>query len=277
MRRICWPVLVALLLGACADAGLRREVVSLRERVKQLEQERDTHPQGGSLESRLAKVEKFLAPYIDAPPAPPEPDAKLTYAVPVSGDPVDGASDALVTLVFAYDYACPYCYRTGPTLAQLRQKYGADLRVVYKSFVVHPDSATLPALASCAAAQQGKFAEMDHLLWERGFVKGGYTRELVVGLARELALDERAFAAALDGEGCKARIAADAADLAKLGVNGTPASFINGRFIGGAQPVDAFINVIDGELALARERVAAGTPAGEYYQRFVVEKGRDKL
>src|SRR5580692_2566 len=49
-------------------------------------------------------------------PARPQADPAKTYAVSVEGDPFEGPADAKVTLVKAYDYACPYCQRVGDTM-----------------------------------------------------------------------------------------------------------------------------------------------------------------
>src|SRR5689334_1455239 len=62
----------------------------------------------------------------------PEPDRSKTYSVPVDNDPFDGPADAKVTVVKAYDYQCPYCEKVRPAMDELRQKYGNDVRVVYK-------------------------------------------------------------------------------------------------------------------------------------------------
>ncbi|MCX5746463.1 MAG: disulfide bond formation protein DsbA, partial [Proteobacteria bacterium] len=51
----------------------------------------------------------------------PEPDRAKTYSVPVDGDPADGPADAKVTIVKAYDYACPYCEKVRPTMDELRK------------------------------------------------------------------------------------------------------------------------------------------------------------
>src|SRR5512147_2734256 len=102
-------------------------------------------------------------------PARAEPDRAKTYAMPIDGDPVDGPADAKITIVKAYDYACPYCERVRDTMDELRKKYGNDLRIVFKQLVVHPQVATAPALAVCAANKQGKFLQMDQLLWDKGF------------------------------------------------------------------------------------------------------------
>jgi len=77
-----------------------------------------------------------------------EPDRQKTYSMPIEGDPVDGPADAKVTLVKAYDYACPYCEKVRDTMDELRKKYGNDLRIVFKQFVVHPQVATASALAA---------------------------------------------------------------------------------------------------------------------------------
>jgi len=87
-------------------------------------------------------------------PARAEPDRAKTYAVPIDGDPFDGPADAKITLVKAYDYACPYCEKVRPTMKDLRAKYGNDLRVVYKQLVVHPRNAMASALGFCGQGLQ---------------------------------------------------------------------------------------------------------------------------
>ena len=225
----------------------------------------------------------------------PEPDRAKTYSVPIDGDPFDGPADAKVTLVKAYDYACPYCERVRDTMDQLRKKYGNDLRVVYKQFVVHPQVATAGALAFCAAAKQGKAHEMDVALWEKGFKnhqfdkdapgQGGATQKcwesdagcpVVLGFAKDLGLDENKFKA--DMKSCQQQTQKDMRDLQVLGVGATPSFFINGRFMSGAMPIDNFQQLIDEELKKANETIQKdGIPAAQFYQKVVVERGQKTL
>lgn len=102
-------------------------------------------------------------------PQRPEPKRDVNYAVNVDGDAFDGPADALVTVVKAYDYACPFCEKVRGTMDDLRAKYPDDVRVVYKQLVVHPNNAMAGALAFCAAAKQGKHKDMDRLIWDKGF------------------------------------------------------------------------------------------------------------
>jgi protein-disulfide isomerase len=227
-------------------------------------------------------------------PSRPEPDKSKTYAVPVDGDAFDGPADAKVTLVKAYDYACPYCERVRDTMDELRKKYGNDLRVVYKQFVVHPQVATAPALAFCAAAKQGKGPQMDAMLWDKGFkahnfdkdasAEGGQSGKcwetavgcpVVLGFAKELGLDENKFKT--DMKECQTLTQKDMRDLQQLGVGATPSFFINGRFMSGAMPIDVFTALIDEELKKANDRIAAGTPVAQYYQQWVMDKGLKTL
>lgn len=237
--------------------------------------------------------------------ARPEPDRAKTYAVPVEGDAFDGPADAKVTVVKAYDYACPYCEKVRPTMDELHKKYGNDLRVVYKQMVVHPRNAMASALAFCAANKQGKAREMDTLLWDKGFKArqldnsdvaaapvaeaGGAPPQaggkcwdqaagcpIVVGFAQELGLNVEKFKADMKSE-CQQLVQKDMKDLSQLGVGATPAFFINGRFISGAVPIENFSSVIDEELKKANERVQQGTPSAEYYNQWVVAKGQKTL
>jgi protein-disulfide isomerase len=216
--------------------------------------------------------------------------------MPIEGDPVDGPADAKVTLVKAYDYACPYCEKVRDTMDELRKKYGNDLRIVFKQFVVHPQIATAGALAVCAANKQGKFLQMDQLLWDKGFKNRQFDKDaaaeaggqpqrcweaaagcpIVVGFAQELQLNIDKFKADMKGE-CQALIQKDQRDLQVLGVGATPSFFVNGRFMSGAMPIDNFVALIDEELKKANEKISAGVSAANFYQQVVVEKGLKQL
>jgi predicted DsbA family dithiol-disulfide isomerase len=80
-----------------------------------------------------------------------------------------------------------------------------------------------------------------------------------------------------DMKGCQQQVQNDMRDLQKFGVSATPAFFINGRYISGAVPIDNFVTVIDEELKKANERIQQGTPAAQYYQQWVVDKGLKAL
>ena len=149
------------------------------------------------------------------------------------------------------------------------------------------------ALANCAAAKQGKHKDMDRLIWDKGFNArqldnsdvtpaegGGQPQKCwetaegcknVVSYAQELQLDVNKFKN--DMKECVPIIQKDMQDLQKLMVSATPSFFINGRFISGAVPIENFQAVIDEELKKANERVAQGTPAAQYYQSWVMDKG----
>jgi len=216
-----------------------------------------------------------------------EPDRAKTYAVPIDGDPVDGPADAKITVVKAYDYACPYCEKVRDTMDELRKKYGNDLRIVFKQLVVHPPTATAGALAVCAANKQGKFLQMDQLLWEKGYKARNFDKDakcqesaegcpVVNGFAQELGLNMDKFKADMKGE-CQAQIQRDQRELQALSVSATPSFFINGRFMAGAMPMENFVTLIDEELKKANDKIAQGTPAASYYQQVVLDKGLKAL
>jgi len=157
------------------------------------------------------------------------------------------------------------------------EQYGNDIKVVYKHYVVHPQAATIPAQAACAAHKQGKFAEMEHLIWEKGYNAGrNLAEDNMLKLAAEVGLDMDRFKADMKGD-CTQTISKDQADMAKIGTRGTPAFYINGRFLSGAQPIDNFKRIIDEELKKANDRIAKGTPVEKYYDEWVLKKGKKQL
>jgi hypothetical protein len=66
-------------------------------------------------------------------------------------------------------------------------------------------------------------------------------------------------------------------DLQKFGVGATPSFFINGRVNSGAVPIANVVTVIDDDLKKANERIQQGTPAAQYYQQWVIDKGLKTL
>jgi protein-disulfide isomerase len=148
------------------------------------------------------------------------------------------------------------------------------LKVVVKQYVVHPDTATIPSLAVCAAQKQNKFAAMEKLVWEKGWQTERPTnlsRETMDGFARELKLDLNKFKADMDSDACKQQLSSNQSLLGRVGVRGTPAFFINGRYLVGAVPIDRFKQIIDEELKKADEAIKKGTKLQDYYASLVAQ------
>ena len=120
------------------------------------------------------------------------------------------------------------------------------MKVVWKNLPLsfHPN-AMPSALAAMAAHEQGKYWEFHDKLFAD---QKNQKRDDFLRYAKELNLDVAKFTQAFDSAKYKSKIEADAAEAAKLGVTGTPAFFVNGRFLNGAKPFAAFAELINAEL-----------------------------
>jgi protein-disulfide isomerase len=178
--------------------------------------------------------------------------------VPMDDDPMRGPKDAPVQIVMFSDYECPFCSRVEETMAQVRTKYGEQVVIVFRDFPLSfHKSAQKAAEAAGCAGEQGKFWEYHDKLFanQRALAPANLDQ-----YATELGLDMAKFKACLDSGQRAPEIAADMKAGQALGVTGTPAAFVNGRFVNGAQPLDAFAKIIDDELARAKNKpVAAAT------------------
>jgi len=180
---------------------------------------------------------------------PGEPKADEVYKAEVKGAPIKGAKDALVTIVQFSDFQCPFCSRVEPTIDQLMKDYAGKIRVAWRNLPLpFHNNAKPAAIAAMAAHQQGKFWPMHDLLFKNQQALAAADLEKY---AQELKLNMPKFKAALEDKKIAAGIEADAAMGGKIGARGTPAFFINGHFLSGAQPVDRFKSVIDEELKKA--------------------------
>lgn len=259
---------------SCFGLGCQKEQSDVGEKLEQISKKID------SLDKKIAQVAARGGAGAARPQRPqrPRPDPKKTYSVPIGTSPSHGPADAKVTIVKAFEFACPYCDRVRPTIDTLKKKYGNDLRVVDKQLLVHPNVATTPALAACAANKQGKYEQMANLIWDKGFKAGrNLSRDNMDKLAAEAGLDMAKFKADVEGAACKAQLAKEQAEVRKVGASGTPAFFINGRFLSGARPVNFFEELIDAELKKANEAIAKGASQATYYDEYVVKKGAKSL
>ena len=68
----------------------------------------------------------------------------------------------------------------------------------------------------------------------------------------------------------------DTAAGQKLGATGTPAFFVNGRFLSGAQPYETFKTLIESEIKAAEALVAKGTPRARVYDA-IIKEGRTEV
>jgi protein-disulfide isomerase len=144
------------------------------------------------------------------------------------------------------DFQCPFCGRVTPTLKQIEEEYGDRVRIVFKHLPLgmHPKAPAAHAAAE-AAHRQGKFWEMHDKIFAN---QANMSPEQYVIYAQEIGLDVERFERDVVSSEVKARVDADAKEAASLGVTGTPAFFVNGRFLSGAQPFAAFKSLIDEEL-----------------------------
>ena len=196
----------------------------------------------------------------------PEAPSKPIYVDIPENAPSKGPKDAKVTIVAFSDFECPFCARVNPTIDQILKTYGNDVRFVFRhlplSFHRNAKSA---AEAAMAAHEQGKFWEMHDKLFAN---QRQLSRENYEKWAEEIGLDMKKFRAALDSGKYSDYVDRDTTDANRVGARGTPAFFINGRLVSGAQPFENFKRVIDEELKRADEELKKGTPKSQLYRKL---------
>ncbi len=172
----------------------------------------------------------------------------LRIPVEDAGFPSRGPENAPVTIVEFSDFECPYCSRVIPALEQVLDTYGDQVRLVFRQFPlnnIHPN-AQKAAEASLCANDQGKFWEMHDLMFKE---QRSLELEQLKEKAARLELDVEAFNECVDSSKYAEAVMSDQEAASRVGVSGTPALFINGRFLSGAQPYEQLAILIDAELA----------------------------
>lgn len=175
--------------------------------------------------------------------------APVAEVPPITGDDhVKGPADAKVTLIEYSDFECPYCLNHKATIDKVIQDYGNDVRVVFRHYPLSfHANAEKAAEASECAAEQGKFWEMhDKIFAANG--AGTMSVDKWKAEAKNLKLNTSKFNDCLDSGKYASEISAEEQAALAAGVEGTPATFVNGELVSGAVPYAQFKQIIDSYL-----------------------------
>ncbi len=183
-------------------------------------------------------------------------EAKVKIALPQprvtveAKGPAKGPADAPITIVEFSDFECPYCAMAEKSVDEVMEAYKGKVRVVFRDFPL-PFHAKAPKASEAAhcAGEQGKYWEMHAALFAD---QGKLEIDALKATAGTLSLDQKKFDACLDGGKMAAKLEENKEAGKALGINGTPAFFINGRELSGAVPFEQFKEIIDEELAAAK-------------------------
>ena len=171
--------------------------------------------------------------------------------VSVDGAPFKGPATAPVTIVEFSDFHCPFCKRVLPTLGQLESQYGDKVKLVFRDYPIdnlHAAARKAHEAARCAH-DQGQFWAYHDALFANA---PKASPEQLKTYAQEVGLDVPAFERCVNSGTHQAAVQRDVEEGSRVGVTGTPAFFINGRLVSGAQPLESFVRVIQEELERAR-------------------------
>jgi protein-disulfide isomerase len=159
-----------------------------------------------------------------------------------------GSAKAPVVMVEFSDFQCSFCKKFwAEALPRLKEAYieKGKVRFVYRHFAVLGKLSQQAASAAECAGEQGRFWDYHDRLFAN---QGAFTDGRLKSYAGELKLNAVAFGKCLDGARYEDRVKRETAAALSLGVRGTPAFFVNGRLLVGAQPFEAFRRVIEEEL-----------------------------
>jgi protein-disulfide isomerase len=186
-----------------------------------------------------------------------DPAKAVMGKINLQGEPFKGAKDAKVTIVEYSEFQCPFCKRGFDTIeSQVLKSYEGKVKFYFKHFPLpfHPWAMPASIAAECAKSQK---PEAYWKLYESFFnhqaeVNPQNVKDKATEYLKDSGIDMAKWGTCFDNKETAAKVNAQHDEGAALGVTGTPAFFINGRMLVGAQPFEQFKNVIDDELASAK-------------------------
>ena len=184
--------------------------------------------------------------------APPQGTKREDIVAHLSKDgPTKGSNKAPVTLVEFSDFQCSFCRKFWQTtLPLIEKKYisTGKVKFVYRHLAILGKHSVASAQAAECAGEQGKFWEYHDKLFASAGSAFAFTDGRLKGYAEELGLKSRAFDQCFASGKYLKKVEGETAMAAFLGARGTPAFFLNGQLLVGAQPFEVFESAIETEL-----------------------------
>ena len=212
------------------------------------------------------------APLLPVATAPaPENGGEDDAAIPIGADDaVRGNRLAYVTIVVFSDFQCPFCGRLATTFERVTETYGDDVRIVFKNepLPFHPHARLASEVGQAVFATKGNDA-----FWR--YHDMAFRRQQLIGpdtiraWAIAAGADSREIEEGLANKTWSEKIEHDEALAKRIGASGTPASFVNGVSLSGAQSFEKFKEVIDAELVKAKDLALRGVGRDRIYGRMV--------
>ncbi len=189
-----------------------------------------------------------------------------------------GAKKPLVTIVEFSDFQCPYCSRFEKTIAEVMEKYKEDVRVVFVNFPLHFHKQAMPAaIAAVEFLKQKGPSEAYWKFHDKIFANGrAITTENLAKWAGEFGADANKVKEAVTKKTHEAEIRNGMKLGQRFGVRGTPASFVNGRYVSGARPFKMYKPIIEREIAAAKKLIEAKKATRENVYDVAIAAGLDK-
>ncbi|PQZ86675.1 disulfide bond formation protein DsbA [Arthrobacter sp. MYb227] len=188
-------------------------------------------------------------------PAQDQPAQKINIERREASDPTAvGDINAPVTLVTYSDFQCGYCAKwANDSLPTLIKEYvdTGKLRIEYRDIMFFGENSRQSAELAIAAGKQGKYQEFHDAVFADGATakNADFSADGVKIIAKSIGVDHQQLVTDAASAETKALVQKNHDEATNLGVTGTPTFLINGSPLVGAQPLEAFVQVIDSELA----------------------------
>jgi len=191
-----------------------------------------------------------------------DPLADVMAKINLAGRPVRGSKQAKLTVVVYDDFQCPYCSRMHETLNDVLKSYGDRIKVVYKDyplFEIHPWAERAALDSGCLAKQSDgaywDFADYVHanpqqIKGEQRALPGQLAEvdKITLDIGKRHSVDAAALKTCVDTQATKGDLDASVKEAQSVGVEATPALFIDGMKLDGAIPEEELRLMLDKEL-----------------------------
>ena len=186
-----------------------------------------------------------------------DPSKAIMAKMNLKDEPFSGAKDAKVTIVEYSDFQCPFCKRGYDTIEQqVMKQYEGKVKFYFRNYPLpfHPWAMPGAIAAECAKLQKPEaYWKLYHQMFEhQGEINPQNVKDKATEYLKDTGIDMAKWNDCFDNKKTQDKVTAQMTEGQSLGVTGTPAFFINGRMLVGAQPFEKFKDVIDDELSSAK-------------------------